>query len=261
MNDLVPNDNVPRGTSDFDETWAVLRTLTPARVALGRAGSGLPTRAHLDFQLAHARARDAVHAHLDIPAFRARLGGDASVAVHSAAADRAEYLKRPDLGRQLDAASAESLGRVGGSDVASIVIADGLSALAVDRHAPGIVSRLTPALTAAGWRLAPIVIVQHGRVAIGDEIGERLGAAAVVVLIGERPGLSAPDSLGAYFTFAPRVGRTDADRNCVSNIRPEGLSLDLAAAQIAWLFAESRRRQRSGVAIRSAASPPIGPTP
>jgi ethanolamine ammonia-lyase small subunit len=229
-----------------DEPWAVLRTLTPARVALGRVGSALPTRAHLDFQLAHARARDAVHTRLDVPALCRRLPGG-TVAVRSAAGDRAQYLKRPDLGRRLDPASAATVSLIGGADLACIVIADGLSALAIDRHAPGLVDRLLPALSADGWRVAPIVVVEHGRVAIGDEIGQRLGATAVVILIGERPGLSAPDGLGAYFTFAPRIGRTDAERDCVSNIRPEGLSLDRAAAQLACLFAESRRRQRSGV--------------
>jgi ethanolamine ammonia-lyase small subunit len=248
MSDLLPS-IVP--ASDLVLS---LRALTPARIALGRAGSALPTRAHLDFQLAHARARDAVQMHLDVPAFRQRLPGD-SIAVRSAVADRAEYLKRPDLGRRLDPASVGQLHATrtpaGGDSLACIVIADGLSALAVDRHAPGVVSLLVPALVADGWRVAPIVVVEHGRVAIGDEIGERCGAAAVVVLIGERPGLSAPDSLGAYFTFAPRVGRTDAERNCVSNIRPEGLALDRAAAQLAWLFAESRRRRLSGLALKA----------
>jgi ethanolamine ammonia-lyase small subunit len=243
------------------DSWAVLRTLTPARVALGRVGSAVPTRAHLDFQLAHARARDAVHAILDVEAFRQRLGYP-SLAARSAARDRSEYLKRPDKGRQLDALSRDRLrpdNSVDGADLGAIVIADGLSALAVDRHAPSLVAHLAPALREDGWVLAPIVVVEHGRVAIGDEIAERLGARAVVVLIGERPGLSAPDSLGAYFTYAPRVGRTDADRNCVSNIRADGLHIDQAAAQLRWLFAESRRRQCSGVAIRSAGSPPIGP--
>jgi ethanolamine ammonia-lyase small subunit len=240
------------------DPWSVLRTLTPARVALGRAGSAVPTRAHLDFQLAHARARDAVHTRLDVGAFRARLMLP-SLAVKSAAVDRAEYLRRPDRGRRLDPQSAPLLTRVGGADLGAVVIGDGLSALAVDRHAPSLLALLAPALEADGWRLAPVIVVEHARVAIGDEIGERLGATAVVVLIGERPGLSAPDSLGAYFTYAPRVGRTDADRNCVSNIRADGLSVEDAAAQIRWLFAESRRRQLSGVAIRSAGSPPIGP--
>jgi ethanolamine ammonia-lyase small subunit len=226
-----------------------LRALTPARIALGRAGSALPTRAHLDFQLAHARARGAVHMALDVSAFRQRLPGD-TIAVRSAVADRAEYLKRPDLGRRLDPASVPLVGPGNGDNFACLVIADGLSALAVDRHAPGVVALLVPALVADGWRVAPIVIVEHGRVAIGDEIGARCGATAVVVLIGERPGLSAPDSLGAYFTFAPRVGRTDAERNCVSNIRPEGLALDRAAAQLAWLFAESRQRRVSGLALK-----------
>jgi ethanolamine ammonia-lyase small subunit len=232
------------------DAWAALRTLTPARVALGCVGSAMPTRAHLDFQLAHARARDAVHARLDIAEFVKRLTLP-SIAVRSAAADHPEYLRRPDRGRQLDPASAHMLTKTEGL-VAAVVIAGGLSALAIDRHAPALVAQLAPALHDDGWTLAPLVVVEHGRVAIGDEIGERLGATAVVVLIGERPGLSAPDSLGAYFTYVPRVGRTDADRNCVSNIRPEGLAIDQAAARLRWLFAESRRRQRSGVAIKSA---------
>jgi ethanolamine ammonia-lyase small subunit len=242
------------------DPWAVLRTLTPARVALGRVGAGLPTRALLDFQLAHARARDAVQARLDIPAFQQRLDRP-SIAVRSAVANHEEYLRRPDRGRRLDAHSVGLLPNVGGADLGAVVIVDGLSALAVDRHAPSLVGHLLPLLEADGWQIAPLVVVGHGRVAIGDEIGERLGATAVVVLIGERPGLSAPDSLGAYFTYAPRIGRTDAERDCVSNIRPEGLAVDLAAEQLRQLFAESRRRQGSGVAIRSAGSPPIGPTP
>jgi ethanolamine ammonia-lyase small subunit len=232
------------------DPWSVLRTLTPARVALGRVGSAVPTRAHLDFQLAHARARDAVHTNLDIEAFRERLTLP-SLSVRSTARDRAEYLRRPDRGRRLDPQSAQLLTRLGGADLGAIVIGDGLSALAVDRHAPSLLALLAPALEADGWQLAPVIVVEHARVAIGDEVGERLGATAVVVLIGERPGLSAPDSLGAYFTYAPRVGRTDADRNCVSNIRTDGLSVEDAAAQIRWLFAESRRRQLSGVAIKS----------
>jgi ethanolamine ammonia-lyase small subunit len=232
------------------DAWAVLRTLTPARVALGRVGAAVPTRAHLDFQLAHARARDAVHARLDIPEFVTRLPRP-SIVVRSAAADHAEYLRRPDRGRELDTASAGALTKTEGL-VAAVVIAAGLSALAVDRHAPALVAQLVPALRDDGWTIAPVVIAEHARVAIGDDIGARLSATAVVVLIGERPGLSAPDSLGAYFTYAPRVGRTDADRNCVSNIRPEGLAIDQAVAQLRWLFAESRRRQRSGVAIKSA---------
>jgi ethanolamine ammonia-lyase small subunit len=246
MSDLLPSDPLP--SHPASDLVLSLRAVTPARIALGRAGSALPTRAHLDFQLAHARARDAVRMPLDVPAFRQRLPGD-SIAVRSAVADRAEYLKRPDLGRRLDPASVGQLNTTGGDNLACIVIADGLSALAVDRQAPGVVSVLVPALVADGWRVAPIVVVEHGRVAIGDDIGERCGATAVVVLIGERPGLSAPDSLGAYFTFAPRVGRTDAERNCISNIRPEGLALDRAAAQLAWLFAESRRRRLSGLAL------------
>jgi ethanolamine ammonia-lyase small subunit len=217
-----------------------LRDYTSARVALGRAGVSLPTHELLDFQLAHARARDAVHAKLD-PALLARDLGAECIFVKSAACDRAAYLRRPDLGRQL---SQESATRLQPRDMPHVVvIADGLSALAVHRHAPAIVERIAP-------RVTPVVIVEQGRVAIGDEIGERLGAKMVVILIGERPGLSSPDSLGIYLTWNPVRGRTDAERNCISNIRADGLSYDAAANRLQFLMNESRRRGVSGVALK-----------
>jgi ethanolamine ammonia-lyase small subunit len=228
--------------------------LTPARVALGRTGVSQPLRSQLEFQRAHALARDAVHARLEAGALAKTLreiakSGDVirlqSMAA-SGAADRAMYLQRPDLGRRLDGPSRAAL-RNGPFDL-SIAIADGLSALAVERHAAALLRELLPQLE--GWMLAPICLVEQGRVAIGDEIGEALKAQLSVVLIGERPGLSAPDSLGAYITWAPRAGRTDAERNCISNIRTEGLSYAQAAAQLLFYLKEARRRQLTGVALK-----------
>ncbi|MGY4625977.1 ethanolamine ammonia-lyase subunit EutC [Bradyrhizobium sp. USDA 4486] len=231
-----------------------LRSFTPARVALGRSGASLPTKPLLDFTLAHARARDAVHAAFDAPRLAAELRalGLAATEVRSRAADRSEYLRRPDLGRQLDAGSAAAL-----ADVATapcrlvIVIGDGLSAAAVHAHAVALLQSLLPRLgqdeaVATGH----IVVASGARVALGDEIGAILGARMVVMLIGERPGLSAPDSLGAYLTFAPKPGRSDAERNCVSNIHKAGLSYDEAAFKIAWLVREGLAREVTGVALK-----------
>lgn len=213
-----------------------LRELTPARVALGRAGHGLPTRELLDFQMAHATARDAVWCALDPSALK-RFH---PIYLHSAARDRATYLRRPDLGRRL-----EGTVERGDYDLA-IVVADGLSATAVHRHAEAVLDALLPKIS--DWRVA-ICVVEQGRVAIGDEIGEKLGAKMALVLIGERPGLSSPDSLGAYLTWAPRVGRTDAERNCVSNIRQEGLHPELAAIRIAALLRAGAARRLTGVGL------------
>lgn len=235
------------------DPWQALRALTPARIALGRAGASLPTRAHLDFQLAHARARDAVHDHLDVPALRAALSeaGLESLAVRSAAPDRATYLQRPDLGRRLDDTGRERLAAASPRGVeAAFVVADGLSARAAQAHAVPVLAALVPRLRDTGWRIAPVVVAEGGRVALGDEIGAALDAALVVVLLGERPGLTAPDSLGAYLTWAPRLGRTDAERNCVSNIRPEGLVPALAADKLCYLMLEAARRRLSGVALK-----------
>ena len=237
------------------DPWRELRALTPARIALGRAGASLPTRAHLDFQLAHARARDAVHDALDITLVAEALqqAGIEPLVVRSAAGLRDRYLQRPDLGRRLDSGSRAGLEQkfagAGPVDVV-FVLGDGLSARAVHRHAAALLARLWPRLAAEGWSLAPVVLAEQARVALGDEIGALLHARLVVVLIGERPGLSAPDSLGAYLTWDPRPGRTDADRNCVSNIRPEGLSYPSASDKLHYLMTEARRRRLSGVGLK-----------
>lgn len=238
---------------------ARLRDYTSARVDLGRTGASVPTRALLDFQLAHAKARDAVHLPLSVKSLFLELNqkGVPSITLSSAAGNRDEYLKRPDLGRRLVDDSRERLVPLRGEYDVSFVIADGLSALAVHRHAVPLLDLL---LRDLDWRVAPVAIVEQGRVAIGDEIGELLGAKMVVVLIGERPGLSSPDSLGAYLTWQPRPGRTDAERNCVSNIRAEGLSYELAAHKLLFLMNEARRLKLSGVALKEDAGVflPIG---
>jgi ethanolamine ammonia-lyase small subunit len=226
-----------------------LRNFTTARVGLGAAGVSLPTREVLAFQLAHARARDAVHAELDLAALAQELGD--FVTAHSEAPDRATYLRRPDLGRRLDAESRRHIqGHIkespGKFDVA-FVIADGLSAQAVQRHSPPILELALMELNAAVWRIAPLVVVRQGRVAIGDEIGQILGADLAVVLIGERPGLSSPDSLGIYLTWQPRPGRTDAERNCISNIHADGLTYPAAVQHLVFLLTELRNRRLSGV--------------
>lgn len=225
--------------------WRDLRRFTPARVALGRVGNGLPTAAHLEFQAAHAAARDAVHAELNVEQLAADLAaaGLSSTLVHSACPDRRTYLLRPDLGRRLAEGEAARLVPVPGI---AFVVADGLSATAVQRHAAPLLAQVMPALGATG----PVVIARQGRVALGDEIGTALGADAVAVLIGERPGLSTPDSLGLYLTWQPRPGRTDAERNCISNIRPEGLPIPDAAAKLLWLIAAMQRLGVTGVALK-----------
>jgi ethanolamine ammonia-lyase small subunit len=222
-----------------------LRTLTTARIGLGRAGQALPTGAMLDFQLAHARARDAVHTALDVALLRRQLGQDA-ILVGSAAPDRAAYLQNPGVGRRVGHGT-EALAR-GDYDVA-IVIGDGLSATAVHAHAAAVTAALIARLP--DWTMAPIVLATQARVALGDDVAARLGARALVMLIGERPGLSAADSLGAYITWHPAVGRRDSERNCVSNIRsPGGLAPSTAAAKIAWLLREARTLGLTGVALK-----------
>ena len=233
-----------------------LGDFTMARVDLGRAGDSLPTRAFLDFQLAHAKARDAVHLPLAVNSMVLELKQKniGSITLTSAACGRDEYLRCPGLGRCLSAESCERLSALRGEYDAAFVIADGLSALAVHRHAVPLLEFL---LRDLDWRVAPVAIVEQGRVAIGDEIGQVLGARLVVVLIGERPGLSSPDSLGAYLTWQPRPGRTDAERNCISNIRAEGLSYVAATHKLLFLMNESRRLKLSGVRLREAAVPVV----
>ena len=227
--------------------WHDLRALTAARIGLERSGASLATRPLLDFRLAHARARDAVHAPLDESSLLAALPRPART-VASQAHDRRAYLMRPDLGRALDPAGAAALAREAGRFDLAIVLGDGLSAAAAERHAPPLLDLLLPKLES--WSLAPLVIARHARVALGDRVAEALGAAAVLMLIGERPGLSAPDSLGAYLTWSPGPATVDADRNCVSNIRPEGLGYVEAAFRLAFLLDRMRTLRLSGVALK-----------
>lgn len=230
-------------------SWHALRRLTQARIALGRAGVSVPTAAQLQFQLAHARARDAVHTALDVDALRRALPG--ALVAHSACAGRAQYLQRPDLGRSLDQPSRELLSQAApaGCDVA-LVLADGLSAQAIEHNARPLLALLLPQLERDGWTQGPLVIAQQARVALGDEVGQLLKARAVVVLIGERPGLSSPDSMGIYMTWNARPGLTDESRNCISNIRPAGMSHAQAARKLLYLLNEARSRGVSGVALK-----------
>jgi ethanolamine ammonia-lyase small subunit len=233
--------------------WQALRRLTPARVALGHSGVSVPTGAQLAFQLAHAQARDAVHLELDAEALAATLeqAGYGCLLVHSRCPDRITYLQRPDLGRRLDADSRERLARLAGAPCSlALVVADGLSALAIERHALPFLAALRSRLAPDNWTVAPLVLARQARVALGDEIGEVLGAQAVVVLIGERPGLSSPDSMGLYLSWAPKIGLTDARRNCISNVRAGGLSYDEAAYKLHYLLTEARARGMSGVELK-----------
>jgi len=232
--------------------WQALRRLTPARIALGRTGHSLPTDAQLEFSLAHAQARDAVHVALDVTRISQQLiaMGHEFVLVHSAATDREAYLRRPDLGRRLSGTSSNEV-----REYAQLwrpklvfVVADGLSATAAMLHALPVLNALRTHTSNLEW--GPIVIATQARVALGDEIGELLGAEQVVMLIGERPGLSSPDSLGLYLTHAPRIGRTDAERNCISNIRLAGLSYEQAASRLAFLIRGARRLGLSGVQLK-----------
>jgi len=242
----------PPPTKPPDDPWPRLRRFTAARIGLPRSGASLATAPLLEFRLAHARARDAVHAQLDEAKLAAGLAtlGLPVLTLTSATTDRQQFLMRPDLGRRLgDGAAAQLVAHAGATDVV-FVISDGLSATAVQAHTPPLLAQVLPRLTAKHWSVAPLVIVRHGRVAIGDAVAMALGAQIVVVLIGERPGLSAPDSMGAYLTFAPTAHSTDAERNCISNIRPEGLGYADAATKLVQLLAAMRARRISGVALK-----------
>ena len=238
------------------DPWAGLRAFTAARIALGRTGTSVPLAEALAFRLAHAHARDAVYSTLDTNRLLTELAalGQPVAHVQSRAADRLVYLKRPDLGRQLaDEAGLVLTGLAelagSGCDVA-VVLADGLSATAANAHGLPLLRLLLPRLQAAGLHLGPLVLAEQARVALADEVGHLLGARLVLMLLGERPGLSAPDSLGAYLTVAPRPGLTDETRNCVSNIRPAGLPYAAATDKLAWLLGEALRRGLSGVALK-----------
>lgn len=234
--------------------WARLRQTTAARIGLGRVGHALPLGEVLQFQLAHARARDAVHAALDNAALAAALAPMPVVQVESAAPDRATYLRRPDLGRLLSDRSAALLAGTGGRCDVVFVIGDGLSATGVQAGAAALVKACAQVL--GDLAIGPVVIAQQARVALGDPIGAALGARVCVMIIGERPGLTVPDSLGIYLTFAPRTGRSDAERNCISNIHAAGgLSPQEAAATLGWLLREALRLQLSGVALKDDQTP------
>lgn len=235
------------------DPWASLRAFTAARIALGRSGTSVPLREALAFRLAQAHARDAVYSALNTEQLLSELTELQLpiVPVHSRATSRQEYLQRPDLGRQLDEASGARLALLAAADCdLALVLADGLSATASNCHALPLLQRLVPALRQAGFRLGPLAVAEQARVALGDGVGHLLRARLVLVLIGERPGLSAPDSLGAYFTYGPRPGLTDEARNCVSNIRPEGLGYAAAADKLFFLLSEALRRQLSGVGLK-----------
>jgi ethanolamine ammonia-lyase small subunit len=243
---------MPDAPQVISNRWQELHAHTPARIGLGRAGISLPTTVNLQFQRDHARARDAVHTPLDVPLLQQQFAqaGMATRALHSAAADRRTYLQRPDLGRVLPEAHWHALreSAATGTDIA-VLVADGLSVLAVTRHALPLLSALLPLLQPA-YRMAPVCIAAQGRVALGDDVGEALNAKLVIVLIGERPGLSAADSLGLYLTWQPHRGRVDAERNCISNIHPAGQGYASAAQTCAYLVNAAFRAGYSGVNLK-----------
>lgn len=231
------------------DPWIALRRVTPARIALGHAGAGLPTVAHLEFQLAHARARDAVVRAFDPAGLCDALRAihDDVRAVHTEARDRTEYLSNPQKGTRLDGAARALLADAPKDADIVFVVADGLSSAAVMRHAPPLLARVVPSMRSEGKSVGPIVVVSEGRVAVGDDVGGLLRARIAVVLIGERPGLSAPDSMGTYITYAPQPGRTNAERDCISNVRPDGLGYDAAAVALMEVMVEAIASRRTGV--------------
>jgi ethanolamine ammonia-lyase small subunit len=244
----------------MNDPWKTLRRFTQARIALGRSGHALPTAALLDFQLAHAQARDAVHLPWDIEGFAARvraLGANCLI-LDTPVADRGAYLRRPDLGRRLtDAARIRLASAISAENIdVALAVTNGLSSTAVERHGLPLLKTILERYRARGFRVGPVCAVANGRVALSDYIGGTLNARVAVIVVGERPGLSAADSLGLYLTYAPRVGNTDAQRNCISNIRPpEGLDYETAAAKLAYLTEEALRRRLSGVELKDEMMP------
>lgn len=255
--------NGERSPADPDpDPWVALRALTAARIGLARAGASLATRPLLDVRLAHARARDAVQARLDAECLTREAGqlGRPVLVTRSAADGRTAYLMQPDLGRRLAEGEADRIAAEAGDHDIVFIVTDGLSARAVQEHAVPVLRHVVPALRAEGLRLAPVVVVLDGRVAIGDVVARALGAKAAVVLIGERPGLSSSDSMGAYLTWRPAIGTTDADRNCVSNIRPAGVDYAEAASKLLFLLRAMRTRGYSGVALKDESDVPAALT-
>lgn len=238
--------------STVQDPWGDLKQFTLARIALGRVGSSLPTKEILSFGMSHAMARDAVHLALDIDTLRSQIEslGFEVLKLHSRAPDRASYLLRPDWGRRLNDESAQLIKALPQEKIdVSIVIGDGLSSLAVQKHAAPMLQAIQQAMPSE-WKLGPVVIAGQARVALADEVGELMSTRMVILLIGERPGLSSPDSLGLYLTYQPKLGCSDADRNCISNVRREGLNYDVAAKKLMWLAQESMRLKVSGVALK-----------
>jgi len=246
-------DEITHKSFSVDDPWSPLKQFTEARIALGRTGSGLPTKKLLELSMAHAHARDAVYAELDFDKLHEQLEPFKLVILDlkSTATNRALYLQRPDMGRRLHPTSAELLPPFGNypADIA-IIVADGLSASGINLHVFPLVNELIPLLQSQGLPIGPICLAEQARVAIADDIGFGLKAKLSIILIGERPGLSAADSIGAYITFMPRPGLTDDARNCVSNIRPGGLSFKLAAGKISYLVQQALRKQLSGVGLK-----------
>ena len=243
--------------------WQELAALTPARIGLGRTGSAQTTAETLRFALAHATARDAVHMPFDadkVAADIARLGL-ATLVAESAADSRQTYLLRPDLGRRLCEHSRNRIAALGADHVdldLALVVGDGLSSSAVHAHAAAVVAALLPLVAREGWRIGPVVVARQARVALADEVGEILGARLVLMLIGERPGLSTPDSLGLYLTHGPRIGRNDGERNCISNVHGAGLPPEVAAFKAAWLMREALARRLTGVALKDESDGALG---
>ena len=261
--DLLPVPGEPlNGIDPGADPWVHLKRFTPARIALGRVGASLPTREVLGFSLAHAQARDAIHLPLDADALSDSLrvdGWPAPLRLHSRAHDRHEYLLRPDLGRRLDETSVAVLQAWRASNPApglALVVGDGLSALGIQRHAAPLLAAIRTAL-GGQLTLSPPVLVGQARVAVADEVGEQLGARMVAMIVGERPGLSSPDSVGIYLTHAPRVGRHDAERNCISNVRPAGQDPVTAARRLAWLVHEGLRLGATGVGLKDHSGLPM----
>ena len=235
------------------DPWIQLKSFTRARIAIGRVGSSLPTKEVLDFGLSHAMARDAVHLALDVDALEAEIQSQnlPTIRVKSRAPDRASYLLRPDWGRRLHEQSLSNLQNLHQAKPIDflIVVGDGLSSLAVARHVAPLLKEIRNCMP-RDWYTGHVVIASQARVAIGDEIGQALNARMVAMLIGERPGLSSPDSLGIYLTYKPKLGLSDAARNCISNVRPEGLQYAAAAKKLIWLAKEAMRLKLSGVALK-----------
>lgn len=245
----------------ISDAWASLKLLTPARVAQGRAGHSLPTSELLKFQSDHAMARDAVYSQLsDDLKNDLKMIQSPVFQLYSQAENRLQYLQRPDLGRKLNVTSQQLLIQNNQNTLYDVafVVADGLSATAINLHAVSVLNTLFSSLISSNWSIAPLAIVAQGRVAIADEIGFLLNAQIVVILIGERPGLSSPDSMGAYITYAPKAGLTDESRNCVSNIRPEGLTYEAASAKILYLLNEMKSKKLSGVNLKDEMQPELG---